>query len=74
LAIILIKTLDKRPASGTVRVRQIFFAAGEKATQAEKERAERSAQEIYTRSPERRGFYQLSVLFSEDRKTKDRRR
>ena len=67
----LIKTLDKRPASGTVRVRQIFFAAGEKATQAEKQRAERSAQEIYTRLQKGEDFISL-VAFSEDRKTKDK--
>ena len=67
----LIKTLDKRPASGTVRVRQIFFAAGEKAKLAEKQRAERSAQEIYTRLQNGEDFIDL-VSFSEDRKTKDR--
>jgi len=67
----LIKTLDKRPANGTVRVRQIFFAAGEKATQAEKQRAERSAQEIYTRLQKGEDFISL-VAFSEDRKTKDK--
>ena len=67
----LIKTIDKRPASGTVRVRQIFFAAGEKATLAEKQRAERSAQEIYTRLEKGEDFISL-VAFSEDRKTKDK--
>jgi peptidyl-prolyl cis-trans isomerase SurA len=67
----LIKTTDKRPASGTVRVRQIFFAAGEKAKLAEKQRAERSAQEIYTRLQNGEEFGAL-VSFSEDRKTKDR--
>lgn len=67
----LIKTLDKRPASGTVRVRQIFFGAGEKAKLAEKQRAERSAQEIYTRLQNGEDFVDL-VSFSEDRKTKDR--
>jgi peptidyl-prolyl cis-trans isomerase SurA len=67
----LIKTLDKRPASGTVRVRQIFFAAGENAKLAEKQRAERSAQEIYTRLQNGEQFIDL-VSFSEDRKTKDR--
>lgn len=66
----LIKTTDKRPASGTVRVRQIFFAAGEKATAAERQRAERSAQEIFNRLENGEDFISL-VAFSEDRKTKD---
>ncbi|HCP40985.1 MAG TPA: hypothetical protein DIT65_04255, partial [Cryomorphaceae bacterium] len=67
----LIKTIDKRPASGTVRVRQIFFAAGEKTKLTEKQRAERSAQEIYNRLQNGEDFDAL-VSFSEDIKTKDR--
>mgnify|MGYP001057016396 CR=1 FL=1 len=67
----LIKTLDKRPASGTVRVRQIFFAAAEDAKLAEKQRAERSANEIYTRLKNGEDFTEL-VAYSEDRKTKNR--
>ena len=66
----LIKLLDRRPASGTVKVRQIFFAAGEQADLKTEQRAERSAQEIYNRLVKGEKFEDL-VAFSEDRKTKD---
>ena len=66
----LIKLLDKRPASGTVKVRQIFFAAGEQADLKTQLRAERSAKEIYNRLQKGESFEAL-VAFSEDRKTKD---
>lgn len=66
----LIKTTDRRPASGTVRVRQIFFSANEKANLNAQQRAERSANEIYNRLMNGEDFISL-VSFSEDRKTKD---
>jgi len=67
----LIKTIDKRTARGSVRVRQIFFAASEKSTEAEKQRAERSAREIYGRLENGENFVNL-VSYSEDRRTKDK--
>lgn len=66
----LIKLLDKRPASGTVKVRQIFFASGEDADLKTKQRAERSAKEIFNRLQKGESFEDL-VAFSEDRKTKN---
>lgn len=66
----LIKTTDRRKASGTVRVRQIFFSANEKADLNAQQRAERSANEIYSRLEQGESFVKL-VSFSEDRKTKD---
>ncbi len=65
----LIKLLDKRPASGTVKVRQIFFTAGENADLKTQLRAERSAKEIFNRLQKGESFESL-VAFSEDRKTK----
>lgn len=67
----LIKTTDKRIARGTVRVRQIFFAASEKSTEAEKQRAERSAREIHDRLENGENFLNLTS-YSEDRRTKDK--
>ena len=67
----LIKTTDKRTARGSVRVRQIFFAASEKSSEAEKQRAERSAREIYERLENGENFIKL-VSYSEDRRTKDK--
>lgn len=67
----LIKTTDKRTARGSVRVRQIFFAASEKSSEAEKQRAERSAREIYERLENGENFINL-VSYSEDRRTKDK--
>ena len=66
----LIKTTDRRPASGTVKVRQIFFSADEEAKINESQRAERSAQEIFNRLQTGEDFVSL-VSFSEDRKTKE---
>ena len=45
----LVKLLDRRSASGIVRVRHIFFASNGKSSLQEQQRAERSANEIYTR-------------------------
>ena len=67
----LIKTTDRRQESGTVRVRQIFFAAGERANKEEKDRAQRSINEIYQRLENGESFLDL-VTYSEDRKTKNR--
>jgi peptidyl-prolyl cis-trans isomerase SurA len=67
----LIKTTDRRQESGTVRVRQIFFAAGERADTEGKARAERSINEIHQRLANGENFLDL-VTFSEDRKTKSR--
>ena len=67
----LIKTTDRRPASGTVRVRHIFFAANNGAEAAQAQRAERSAQEIYTRLQNGESFMDL-LEYSEDRRTKDK--
>ena len=67
----LIKTTDRRPESGTVRVRQIFFAAGERADKEEKARALRSINEIHQRLENGEDFMDL-VTYSEDRKTKSR--
>jgi len=67
----LIKTTDRRPASGTVRIRHIFFAANNGAEAAQAQRAERSAQEIYTRLQNGESFMDL-LEYSEDRRTKDK--
>jgi len=67
----LIQTTDRRPASGTVRVRHIFFAANNGAEAAQAQRAERSAQEIYTRLQNGESFMDL-LEYSEDRRTKDK--
>jgi len=67
----LIKLLDRRPASGTVRVRHIFFAANTGAEPAQAQRAERSANEIYTRLENGENFMDL-LEYSEDRRTKDK--
>ena len=67
----LIKTTDRRPESGTVRVRQIFFAAEERADKEEKARALRSINEIHQRLENGEDFMDL-VTYSEDRKTKSR--
>ena len=67
----LIKTTDRRSARGTVRVRHIFFAANNGAEAAQAQRAERSAQEIYTRLQNGESFMDL-MEYSEDRRTKDK--
>ncbi len=67
----LIKTTDRRPASGTVRVRHIFFAGNNGAESSQVQRAERSAQEIYTRLQNGESFLDL-LEYSEDRRTKDK--
>ena len=67
----LIKTTDRRPANGTVLVRHIFFAANNGAEAAQAQRAERSAQEIYTRLQNGESFMDL-LEYSEDRRTKDK--
>ena len=67
----LIKTTDRRPASGTVRIRHIFFAANNGAESSQLQRAERSAQEIYTRLQNGESFMDL-LEYSEDRRTKDK--
>ena len=66
----LVKLLDRRSASGIVRVRHIFFASNGKSSLQEQQRAERSANEIYTRLEGGEDFISL-LEFSEDRKTKD---
>ena len=66
----LVKLLDRRPASGAVRVRHIFFAANGQSSLQEEQRAERSAKEIYSRLESGEDFISL-LEFSEDRKTKD---
>ena len=66
----LVKLLDRRSASGAVRVRHIFFASNGKSSLQEKQRAERSANEIHTRLENGEDFMTL-LEFSEDRKTKD---
>ena len=67
----LIKTTDRRPESGTVRVRQIFFAAGKELIRRKKTRALRSINEIHQRLENGEDFMEL-VTYSEDRKTKSR--
>ena len=67
----LIKTTDRRPASGTVRVRHIFFAGNNGAESSQVQRAERSAQEIYTRLQNGESFLDL-LEYSEDRRTRDK--
>ena len=66
----LVKLLDRRSASGAVRVRHIFFASNGQSTLQEKQRAARSASEIYSRLENGEDFISL-LEFSEDRKTKD---
>ncbi|MAD30695.1 MAG: hypothetical protein CL854_00425 [Cryomorphaceae bacterium] len=66
----LLKLLDRRSASGIVRVRHIFFASNGKSSLQEQQRAERSANEIYSRLEGGEDFISL-LEFSEDRKTKD---
>ena len=66
----LVKLLDRRSASGIVRVRHIFFASNGKSSLQGQQRAERSANEIYTRLEGGEDFISL-LEFSEDRKTKD---
>ena len=66
----LVKLLDRRSASGIVRVRHIFFASNGKSSLQEQQRAERSANEIYSRLEGGEDFISL-LEFSEDRKTKD---
>jgi len=66
----LVKLLDRRSASGIVRVRHIFFASNGKSSLQEQQRAERSANEIYTRLEGCEDFISL-LEFIEDRKTKD---
>lgn len=67
----LIKTTARRPASGTVRVRHIFFGANNGSEDAKAQRAQRSAQEIYTRLQNGESFMDL-LEYSEDRRTKDK--
>ena len=64
------KLLERRSASGIVRVRHIFFASNGKSSLQEQQRAERSANEIYSRLEGGEDFISL-LEFSEDRKTKD---
>ena len=66
----LVKLLERRSASGIVRVRHIFFASNAKSSLQEQQRAERSANEIYSRLEGGEDFISL-LEFSEDRKTKD---
>ena len=66
----LVKLLERRSASGIVRVRHIFFASNGKSSLQEQQRAERSANEIYSRLEGGEDFISL-LEFSEDRKTKD---
>ena len=66
----LVKLLERRAASGVVRVRHIFFASNGKSSIQEQQRAERSANEIYGRLEGGEDFISL-LAFSEDRKTKD---
>jgi peptidyl-prolyl cis-trans isomerase SurA len=66
----LLKLLERRTASGIVRVRHIFFASNGKSSLQEQQRAERSANEIYSRLEGGEDFISL-LEFSEDRKTKD---
>ncbi len=66
----LVKLLERRAASGVVRVRHIFFASNGKSSIQEQQRAERSANEIYSRLEGGEDFISL-LAFSEDRKTKD---
>ena len=66
----LVKLLERRSASGIVRVRHIFFASNGKSSLQEQQRAERSANEIYSRLGGGEDFISL-LEFSEDRKTKD---
>lgn len=66
----LLKLLDRRSASGNIRVRHIFFASNGKSSLQEQQRAERSANEIYGRLEGGEDFISL-LEFSEDRKTKD---
>ena len=67
----LIKTTDRRPANGTVRVRHIFFAANNGAELAQAQRAQRSAEEIYARLENGESFMDL-LEYSEDRRTKEK--
>lgn len=66
----LVKLLERRSASGIVRVRHIFFASNGKSSLQEQQRAERSVNEIYSRLEGGEDFISL-LEFSEDRKTKD---
>jgi peptidyl-prolyl cis-trans isomerase SurA len=65
----LVQLTDRRPASGKVKVRHIFFAAGEEDALEDIQRAERSANEVYRRLQAGERFGQLVNAFSEDRKT-----
>jgi len=65
----LIKTTDRRTANGTVRVKHIFFPANASADENQKQRAQRSAEEIYNRLENGENFDDL-IQYSEDRRTK----
>lgn len=68
----IVKTLDVRPARGTVVVKHIFLISNEK-TEAEKAvDAEQRIHEIYTRLQNGESFDQLARQFSDDKNTSEK--
>jgi peptidyl-prolyl cis-trans isomerase SurA len=68
----IVKTLDKRPARGTVVVKHIFLISNEK-TEAEKANdAAQRIQEIYTKLQAGESFDQLARQFSDDKNTSEK--
>ena len=65
----LVKVNDRRPASGKVKVRHLFFVSNENTEMGQQQRAQRSAEEVYRRLNAGESFEQLVHAFSEDRKT-----
>lgn len=68
----IVKTLDKRPARGSVVVKHIFLISNEK-TEAEKAAdAAQRIQEIYTKLQAGESFDQLARQFSDDKNTSEK--
>lgn len=65
----LVKVLDKRQASGEIKVAHILFLSNKLSTDEEKMKAENSALEIYKRLAEGADFKELAAQFSEDNNT-----
>lgn len=68
----IVKTLDKRPARGTVVVKHIFLISNDKTEPAKAADAAQRIQEIYAKLQAGESFDQLARQFSDDKNTSEK--